>query len=472
MRIATRDYTLGYYERVRAISNERINEIFGHFPFLDGAKLLLKMMGWDVTRIVAFSISEKEVALRRIIRSLKLPKRALDEMDKDLKDMYDYAKVREERRGARGIVDSQTAISEIKSYLIARIMISCYPDEGLINYFCRYEAEKVKDILERYIAEDEKLGIEENIAIAIAVDLGLRVGEDIERPRKEDLAKRYYYLHFADYLKYGGELLRNPTHRLSRFEIINGYLLIEERRFIRFLSEAIYGKMREKLPAPVTDDLIRSFDNHIKILKRFLDIKRRYAMLAEVGDIKPYHIAPCIRSIRRQLESGINISHFARLTLATYYIKLNYSEDDLIRIFAHSPDFNENIARYQIRHLMGQVGSTAYDPPACSTLISNGLCDADIICSKGRIRHPLNYFKLIKQIESVIHDVIGKKDTTNINTIERRSKDVIDRIKVDIPYFKSSFWDQKKLADVFSYLLEVFASYRESEEPTKETKHI
>ena len=66
----------------------------------------------------------------------------------------------------------------------------------------------------------------------------------------------------------------------------------------------------------------------------------------------------------------------------------------IIAIFAVSPDFNEAVSEYQIKHITGELnGTEGYTPPECATMKTNGICfNPDPLCD--RIKHPLNYYRI------------------------------------------------------------------------------
>ena len=68
--------------------------------------------------------------------------------------------------------------------------------------------------------------------------------------------------------------------------------------------------------------------------------------------------------------------------------------DEIVDLFKSAPDFQQDLARYQVRHISGEFGSgKKYSVPACATLQTNHLCRAgdDRICQW--VNHPLAYYR-------------------------------------------------------------------------------
>ena len=64
-------------------------------------------------------------------------------------------------------------------------------------------------------------------------------------------------------------------------------------------------------------------------------------------------------------------------------------------IFSSSPDFNEQLARYQVDHITGMSSGIEYLPPECDTMKSRGVCfDPDSLCKKSWLTHPLSYYRI------------------------------------------------------------------------------
>jgi len=98
---------------------------------------------------------------------------------------------------------------------------------------------------------------------------------------------------------------------------------------------------------------------------------------------------PCIRELLHQQLSGKNLPHSARFALASFLLNIGFSVEETLEVFKHSPDFREDIARYQVEHIAGLRGSRVkYLPYRCENMRSYGLCR----WSCEGVKHPLQYF--------------------------------------------------------------------------------
>jgi DNA primase large subunit len=100
-------------------------------------------------------------------------------------------------------------------------------------------------------------------------------------------------------------------------------------------------------------------------------------------------LPPCIRELLHQQLSGKNLPHSARFALASFLLNIGFSVEETLEVFRHSPDFREDIARYQVEHIAGLRGSRVkYLPYKCDNMRSYGLCR----WSCEGVKHPLQYF--------------------------------------------------------------------------------
>ncbi|MCK4928368.1 MAG: DNA primase regulatory subunit PriL, partial [Methanosarcinales archaeon] len=104
-------------------------------------------------------------------------------------------------------------------------------------------------------------------------------------------------------------------------------------------------------------------------------------------------------------QGGVNLAHSARFALTSFLLNIELSADQIIQLFGVSPDFNEEMTRYQVEHIAGGTG-TSYKPPSCSTMITYGNCmGKDVLCRE--IGHPLNYYRKKKKIAASEADSIA-----------------------------------------------------------------
>ena len=90
---------------------------------------------------------------------------------------------------------------------------------------------------------------------------------------------------------------------------------------------------------------------------------------------------PCIQKMYDDSVSGqVNLSHDARFALAAFLLRIGMSEDEVNKVFGHSPDKNTRLIEYQVDHIAskrssrGDAETTGYTPTGCKKLQTNNLC--------------------------------------------------------------------------------------------------
>lgn len=280
---------------------------------------------------------------------------------------------------------------ELLSYPFARILVSCIKDDFLIRRYALAEAKLAHSRLKNKPSDFLMiLGNEFNI------DAFLNDSQ--------------FKVYFADYISLAAGL-RDSKWKLVNRRLDRGWVDITKEEFSRLLQEAIRNKILNSLPvASLRDDICKSLERYlIEIKSEVGDIKSRFESEG-FGAVKPDCFPPCITHLIGNVQQGINLPHTARFALTSFLIKIGMSSEEVMKLYATSPDFSEEKTRYQVEHIAGH-GKEGYTPPSCSTMETYGNCHSrDKLCQS--ISHPLSYYKLKIKIKTKD----GKKKTTHKKT--------------------------------------------------------
>jgi DNA primase large subunit len=259
-------------------------------------------------------------------------------------------------------------LSELLSYPLARVMVSCLDDQQLLR---RYALAEAKLAFKRLQKDREDL-------IFLANDLGLH-------PQGSGPWK----LHFAEYIRCA-HALRSPKWKLVNRDLQEGYLTVTEEELKRLLEEAVREKVIKGLPLKVEEQVCATLAEYLEPLNQELKaIKSRQRQ--DLGKVEAGAFPPCIRIMLSDVASGKNLAHSARFALVSFLLQINMTSEEVVGLFNTSPDFDEERTRYQVEHIAGASG-TKYKPPSCATMLTYGNCPGeDELCR--RIRHPLGYYE-------------------------------------------------------------------------------
>jgi len=180
--------------------------------------------------------------------------------------------------------------------------------------------------------------------------------------------------------------------KLINREVSKGWVKVSNRELARLVESGIkryiITKTSEKLTELNIPDLIYMLVEEVsrewsKKLREYEEIR---ASIVRGGE---EYYPPCIHYLLTQLREGKNLPHSARFALATFLLNIGISVEETLEIFKLSPDFRDDLARYQIEHIAGLRGSkTKYLTYKCDNMRSLGLCK----WSCEGIRHPLQFY--------------------------------------------------------------------------------
>ena len=267
-------------------------------------------------------------------------------------------------------------LMEVLSYPYARMIVSCINDRFLTKRYALAEASRMNDLLSDYSGPET--------AVAVAEELEVRSTVDPEG---------MINMHFSDYLRFS-HVMKAVEWKLINTELKNGSVRLSPDKFDRLLQNALQEKIETELPLNVPDAFRKAMRRDIDRVNMILqDTKKKLSPTGGAG-MNPDFLPPCIKSILASAQNGVNLPHSARFALVSYLNALGLSYEQIIGLFAQSPDFDESKSSYQIKHITGEErGREGYTPPECATMKTNGICfDPDGLCAK--INHPLSYYRI------------------------------------------------------------------------------
>ena len=271
-------------------------------------------------------------------------------------------------RSARLLLHDAEKKEELAAYAAARMILGALRNSYITNSFALNESKRVSDLLKKEDGATVEL---------VASEFGIKTSGEGKR-----LA-----LDLPTYLMYS---TRNPHYRLMNRRLLSGMVEINYDEKIRLIEEAVRKRI-EEIP------LVKDPPPMIKAAgARLVEELPKTGAHAPIA-VKEGDHPPCIARLMEEMNKHQNLPHQARLFLATYLISIGMGEDQITKMFSMLPDFNEKVTRYQVGH----IARRGYSVPACSTVMTYGLCVA--IC---RIGSPINWHGL----EEARKEALRKRD--------------------------------------------------------------
>lgn len=289
----------------------------------------------------------------------------------------------------------------ILSYPLARFMLSSIHDRNLVKWFSHREAEiaagnlETED-LETLLSVGSEVGLEAHPPPMEEERLPPLVLKGV-RPSGDDLMerdRRGYWVRITDYLPARSHISGGEWD-LANQRLVNGYIELNRRRYIRLVQELIKARIESGLePGPdiPSQGVIRDIALEIKAR---VETRRKEYRPMSMGAVTITRIPPCMRQALGMTQAGENLPHHARFALVAFLNAIGMGPDEILKVFTTSPDFKEDIVRYQIDHITGSSSGTEYRVPACDTMKSTGICfNPDGLCEKEWMNSPYTYYKV------------------------------------------------------------------------------
>ena len=277
----------------------------------------------------------------------------------------------------RPIMTDYDRLIETMSYPYARMVVSLVGDRFLTKRYALGEAVRMNRIL---------AGEDHATVVAVSEELGVTSTVD---------ADGIVRMKFTDYLMLANRL-KSVDWKLINSDIHSGMVHLPQDRFSRLMQNALQDRIESELPLMTPDEYRGDLRGPVDGVTLALEeAKRRFSPTGGEG-MKDEYLPPCINRLLEMSRQGMNLPHSARFALVTFLHALGLDYDGIIRVFSESPDFNEDIAGYQIKHITGELnGTEGYSPPECKTMKTNGLChNPDTLCQQEWMNHPMSYYRV------------------------------------------------------------------------------
>jgi len=270
---------------------------------------------------------------------------------------------------------------EILSYPVALLLMSFVGDQRAQRRFALAEAKRAYGFLREDPPEKALRIGEGTFGMRIRATGGPRSGSPHE-----------FELHFADYLRNTASL-RDGKWKLCNRAVSSGWVRLTKEELARLLQEEVYRRILERISNP--SGMEPGFlEPTVRALIGLAESTRGKLEFAEAPKgLVLEAMPPCIRVLYDSALHGKSLSHMGRFALTAFLAGAGLGEEEIIRVFQSSADFDGRKTRYQVEHIFGLRGSrTKYRPPKCDTMRTHGLCaGSGEAC--GGVRHPMAYYE-------------------------------------------------------------------------------
>lgn len=238
------------------------------------------------------------------------------------------------------------------------------------------QAEAESKTVNRLLADesDEVLETLCNESLGWTVETMGNIQERVQLPLP--LRSFDFRIQFENFLEVAPDFHADEWKLINRY-VDKGWVLIRKRELNRLVS----GKFRQIIMFGHLD-LPRLPQRFAEAVQRIeVEIKgkfRKYEPLKITGQVTSA-FPPCIQKMYDDSMSGqVNLPHDARFALAAFLLRIGMTEDDVNKVFGHSPDSDNRQIVYQVDHIASKRSmksdTPGYTPTGCKKLQTNNLC--------------------------------------------------------------------------------------------------
>jgi DNA primase large subunit len=286
----------------------------------------------------------------------------------DMSDVIDRAAERVEVEVGGNVYDKLERYEiEILTFLVSLIIVKSIGMEPVLRKFSLAEARRA----EKFLKEDLKHQNEMQKR-----SLFTKIFDELFK-LKIDVAEdsRFFKVRVADYLSRSSHFHEQEWKLINRLVHV-GYVYLDADETVRLVRHELSVLIYEKINAMMLPTMPQT------IKTRTEGLRTKLATRYEYRAAKVTEYPPCVKHALEVMERGENLSHSARVMLATYMLAIGKPVDEIVMMYENAPDFNEKITRYQVEHLAGIKGSrTKYSVPSCDKLRNENLCFAIPDCN-------------------------------------------------------------------------------------------
>lgn len=272
---------------------------------------------------------------------------------------------------------SSVLVAEIQAFPLAKILVSAMNRPELLEKFC----ELVCNNTFFYLSNDPN---RRQLLLDLASDLevSFQLSEETES---------LVTIPVLEFLKAD---FRQDFMKLVNQRVQKGRVFLSENEFARFLSEISREKTRQSLPVNLKNVPRPLIDAALNLKDQLAERQvREFSFQIANSAVEPNAFPPCMAKIFADLGAGKNVNHSGRFNIATFLAATGMQAEQIIRLYAKTPNFDEKVTRYHVERIIGK-GKPKYSPSSCAKLADLDLRQFDCPCNSGeKTGHPISFYR-------------------------------------------------------------------------------
>ncbi|MEK6942036.1 MAG: hypothetical protein AABW85_04225 [archaeon] len=263
---------------------------------------------------------------------------------------------------------------EVLAFPVAKIFVSLI---NTVDAFAKFSRVVSKNVFARLESEST------DVVFRVANEAGVKFVFD-------GSGQGFVFVPLAEFLS---AEFSDEGFKIVNQKVAGGNVFLQKNEFVRFVSSKIEKRLFDSFPLDVTSvpKELKSIAKEISA-SAFESRKGKFAGMA-LGEVRPVFFPPCIEKLYLDILGGRNLSHLERFSLATFMISVGMPIEQVINLYAGTPNFDRKLTTYQVTRLAGK-GGTKYSAASCMKMHEYKLrlpicpCVAD-----KKVRHPVQVYQ-------------------------------------------------------------------------------
>lgn len=263
---------------------------------------------------------------------------------------------------------------EVLAFPVAKIFVSLI---NTVDAFAKFSRMVSKNVFARLESEST------DVVFQVAKEAGVKFVFDGSE-------KGFVFVPLEEYLSAD---FSDEGFKIVNQKVSGGKVFLQKNEFVRFVSSKIEKQLFDSFPLDVAGvpKELKSIAKEISA-QAFESHKEKFAGMA-IGEVRPDLFPPCIEKLYTDILGGRNLSHMERFALATFMISVGMPVEQVINLYAGTPNFDRQVTTYQVTRLAGK-GGTKYSAASCLKMHEYKLRLPVCPCvANKKVRHPVQVYQ-------------------------------------------------------------------------------
>lgn len=290
--------------------------------------------------------------------------------------------------------------TEYLSYPVARIIVSAIDDHRVTTRYIDAEADYSIGMLENALWHPSEAFDAHAVFDEFGVDAAERTAYEVmSEARREYVGpgaheQTLFHIPFEQYLDVASDI-NDDEWRLVNRGVQDGYVYITREEVATFVRAAIKGRIGDRLPVAVDDELAERVEGPVDRVTSAID---KDLFTHDIDRVEEGLFPPVIDQMLKDFPHGLK--HEERVTLGAFLIHIGMTVDEAVEFVGAKGTPGEDTTTYQLNHIAtGGGDGEPYTPANYDTIESWGYeWEKDAL--EAEVTNPLSYYRIKLDEES------------------------------------------------------------------------